>query len=113
MVYFENWQDYEKAVEDLYAAAPVRCRYLVKYRHCDGKLVLKVTDGPTCLKYRTERLPDLKKFERLNRILMDKMQQRKLAPPPNPTSPDPGVAAAVSVAASGPAPSSKRRGKKR
>ncbi|KAJ3055594.1 Signal recognition particle protein [Rhizophlyctis rosea] len=78
MVYVEVWDDYQKSVEALYLSAPLRTRYVVKYRHCDGKLVLKVTDGPTCLKFRTDRLQDLKKFEKLNKSLMEKMQQRKV-----------------------------------
>ncbi|KAJ3214511.1 Signal recognition particle protein [Dinochytrium kinnereticum] len=84
MVYFENWDEFQKAVEDLYASAPKRARFLVKYRHCDGDLVLKITDGPSCLKYRTDRQQDLKKFEKLTMSLMLKMQQRKVvvAPPP-------------------------------
>ncbi|KAI9202378.1 signal recognition particle SRP9 SRP14 subunit [Polychytrium aggregatum] len=77
MVFIENWDDFQKAVVDLYQVAPDRTRYLAKYRHCEGKLELKVTDGPVCLKYKTDRSQDLKKFERLNRILMSKMQQRK------------------------------------
>ena len=39
--------------------------------------MLKVTDDRTCLKYKTESAPDMKKFERLNSVLMTKMQNRK------------------------------------
>ena len=42
-------------------------RYTVKYRHSDGKLVLKATDDIVCLKYKTDQLPDVKKMERLNK----------------------------------------------
>ncbi|KAJ3278881.1 Signal recognition particle protein [Borealophlyctis nickersoniae] len=81
MVYIQIWDQYQRAVEDLYLSAPIRTRYVVKYRHCDGKLVLKVTDNISCLKYRTDKLQDLKKFERLNSSLMEKMQHRKEAKP--------------------------------
>ncbi|KAJ3063391.1 Signal recognition particle protein, partial [Quaeritorhiza haematococci] len=47
MVYIENWSDFENAAIDLYSAAPTRTRYLTKYRHVDGQLVLKVTDDVT------------------------------------------------------------------
>ncbi|KNC96265.1 uncharacterized protein SPPG_08416 [Spizellomyces punctatus DAOM BR117] len=77
MGYVELWDEYQEAVEQLYLSSPFKTRYVSKYRHKDGKLVLKVTDGPTCLKFRTDRLPDLKKFERLNLSLMEKMQGRK------------------------------------
>jgi signal recognition particle subunit SRP9 len=40
-------------------------------------LVLKVTDNFTALKYKTDQASDLKKFERLNRSMMLKMQNRK------------------------------------
>ena len=37
---------YQQAVA-LYKAAPLKARFVTKYRHCDGKLVLKVTDDVT------------------------------------------------------------------
>ncbi|KAJ3020565.1 Signal recognition particle protein [Thoreauomyces humboldtii] len=74
MVYIDVWDQYQEAVEELYLSEPFRTRFVSKYRHTDGKLVLKVFDGKICLKYRTEKLPDLKKFERLNLSLMLKMQ---------------------------------------
>ena len=50
-MYLENWDEYQKQVEELYKASPMnvivinKTRYVSKYRHCDGKLVLKVTDS--------------------------------------------------------------------
>ncbi len=45
MVYLEDFEVfYEQAVE-MFKARPLDTRYNVKYRHCDGKLVLKVTDN--------------------------------------------------------------------
>ncbi|CAG8639154.1 3778_t:CDS:2 [Paraglomus brasilianum] len=77
MVYISTWPEFQKAVEDLYLNAPGQTRYVVDYSHKTGFLVLKVTDDRTCLKYKTESAPDMKKFERLNSILMTKMQNRK------------------------------------
>lgn len=37
---------YEQAVE-LYKARPLETRYTIKFRHSEGKLVLKVTDDRT------------------------------------------------------------------
>lgn len=46
-MYIERWEDFYAAAEELYLAAPLRTRYVAKYRHCDGRLVLKVTDDRT------------------------------------------------------------------
>ena len=35
----------------------------MRYRHCDGKLILKVTDDRVCLKYVTDQQQDLKRVE--------------------------------------------------
>ncbi|KAI8846822.1 signal recognition particle, SRP9/SRP14 subunit [Chytridium lagenaria] len=82
MVYIDNWDEFQKAVEDLYMNAPKRSRFVVKYRHCDGDLVLKISDGPSTIKYRTDRQQDIKKLEKLTMSLMLKMQRRKVAAPP-------------------------------
>ena len=46
----------------LFIGDPEHTRYLVKYRHVDAKLVLKVTDDKVCLKYRTDQSQDVKKM---------------------------------------------------
>lgn len=75
---------------------------MVKYRHCDGSLVVKVTDDKTvrclqldstivvfklvilrflqCLKYRTDQLQDVKKLEKLNSTLMRHMVSKEHKP---------------------------------
>ncbi|XP_048590222.1 signal recognition particle 9 kDa protein [Nematostella vectensis] len=73
MVYFDSWDEFSKAAEQLYLAEPNKFRFVLKYRHCDGKLVIKGTDDSVCLKYRTEQQQDLKKFEKLNSVLMRHM----------------------------------------
>eukprot|EP00894_Picocystis_sp_ML_P002628 jgi/Pico_ML_1/53145/g3748.t1 len=45
-------------------------RYVSKYRHCDAKLVLKVTDNVECLQYKTESAADLKKIDKLNSLFL-------------------------------------------
>lgn len=45
----------------------------MKYRHCDGKLVLKVTDNRECLKFKTDQAQDAKKMEKLNNIFFTLM----------------------------------------
>ncbi|CAO3572063.1 unnamed protein product [Mortierella alpina] len=76
MVNIHQWDEFQKAAEELYSLSPSRTRYVAKYRHVEGKLVLKVTNDRTCLKYKTDQMQDLNKFERLNRSLMAKMHNR-------------------------------------
>ncbi|TPX37450.1 hypothetical protein SmJEL517_g00589 [Synchytrium microbalum] len=108
MVYIEKFEDFEKAVEDLYLQEPNRTRYCTRYRHVDGQLILKVTDDRTCLKFRTNQQPDLRKFERLTKSLMEKMIRRKARPVP-----EPAVADVVAGSSSSPAKAKgKKKGKK-
>lgn len=43
-MYIDSWDSFLQQAEALYRANPLKTRYVTKYRHCDGKLVLKVTD---------------------------------------------------------------------
>ena len=43
-MYIEDWEAFTQQAEALYRSNPLKTRYVLKYRHCDGKLVLKVTD---------------------------------------------------------------------
>ena len=45
----------------------------MKYRHVDGKLVLKVTDDRVCLKYLANYSQDVKKIDKLSGQLMRHM----------------------------------------
>ncbi|XP_057472493.1 uncharacterized protein LOC130761063 isoform X2 [Actinidia eriantha] len=51
MVYITSWDDFVDRSVQLFRASPESTRYVLKYRHCDGKLVLKVTDDREDLKY--------------------------------------------------------------
>ncbi|KAF3663199.1 Signal recognition particle 9 kDa protein [Capsicum annuum] len=44
MVYITSWDDFVERSVQLFRADPEKTRYVMKYRHSDGKLVLKVTD---------------------------------------------------------------------
>jgi hypothetical protein len=44
MVFVEDFEVFIQEAEELYRSNPLATRYCIKYRHCDGKLVLKVTD---------------------------------------------------------------------
>ncbi|KAJ7255095.1 signal recognition particle, SRP9/SRP14 subunit [Mycena haematopus] len=83
MVYIHAWQEYQDAAEALYLKSPTTTRYCVKWKSSEGKLVLKITDNTTCIKFKTYSSIFLNRFEALNLSLMEKMQnRRKVEPPP-------------------------------
>lgn len=45
MGYIREWDDFVTAARQLFQEYPGQVRYSMKYRHCDGKLVLKVTNN--------------------------------------------------------------------
>ncbi|GMP90783.1 hypothetical protein CsSME_00041755 [Camellia sinensis var. sinensis] len=58
MVYITSWDDFvERSVQ----------------LHCDGKLVLKVTDNCECLKFKTDQAQEAKKMEKFNSIFFTLM----------------------------------------
>eukprot|EP00116_Pleurobrachia_bachei_P017104 sb/3477366/ len=38
--YFDNWDDFYAASEQLYLDEPSAFKYTMKYRHCDGKMLV-------------------------------------------------------------------------
>lgn len=77
MTYLTNWEEFAKSAEKLYLADPMKVRFVIKYRHCDGKLCLKVSDNQVCLQYRTEHAQDVKKIEKLTSLLMRHMASKE------------------------------------
>mmetsp|Transcript_9825 Transcript_9825/g.31909 ORF Transcript_9825/g.31909 Transcript_9825/m.31909 type:complete len:106 (-) Transcript_9825:69-386(-) len=73
MVYVQNFDEFYARAEEMFRADPMGTRYVTKYRHCDGKLVLKVTDDKVCLKFKTDQLVDLKKMDKLNNLFFTVM----------------------------------------
>ncbi|KAL2540648.1 Signal recognition particle 9 kDa protein [Abeliophyllum distichum] len=73
MVYITSWDDFVEKSVQLFRADPEKTRYGMKYRHCDGKLVLKVTDDKECIKFKTDQAQDAKKMEKLNNIFFTLM----------------------------------------
>eukprot|EP00930_Biecheleria_cincta_P087397 TRINITY_DN76638_c0_g1_i1.p2 TRINITY_DN76638_c0_g1~~TRINITY_DN76638_c0_g1_i1.p2 ORF type:complete len:108 (+),score=27.50 TRINITY_DN76638_c0_g1_i1:82-405(+) len=66
MVYLDDYEEFQAAAQELFISQPLRTRYVVKYRHSQPKVILKVTDNKVCLKYRSDMLADLKKVERFS-----------------------------------------------
>jgi signal recognition particle subunit SRP9 len=65
MVYITDFEEFLTQAEEIYRSAPLNTRYCIKYRHCEGKLVLKVTDDQHCLQFKTDQQQDLKRLERI------------------------------------------------
>ncbi|XP_057827642.2 signal recognition particle 9 kDa protein isoform X2 [Cryptomeria japonica] len=71
MAYVDSWDEFAERAVLLFRSDPTR--YVMKYRHCDGKLVLKVTDNKVCLKFKTDQAQDAKKMEKLNNVFFTLM----------------------------------------
>ncbi|KAF7323619.1 Signal recognition particle protein [Mycena kentingensis (nom. inval.)] len=95
-MYIHAWQEYQDKAEALYAKSPNTTRYCVKWRASEGKLVLKITDNTTCLKFKTSSSIFLNRFEALNLSLIERMQNRR---PPPPAEVAPAASAVVPEAA--------------
>lgn len=99
-MYIADWDTFAEQAEALYRSDPLRVRYVLKYRHCDGKAVLKVTDDKTvtiaadqrgvarhlppvtltvyrlqALQFKTDQIADVKKIEKLNLLFFSLMAQ--------------------------------------
>ncbi|KAJ3327349.1 hypothetical protein HDU76_011964 [Blyttiomyces sp. JEL0837] len=79
MVYLEEWTDFQTAVEELYLTSP--------YKSQRTKLKIAM-NNEQCLKYKTDKMQDLRKLQQLNSSLMVKMQNKQ--PVPVPPTPQPG-----------------------
>ncbi|KAL9262494.1 Signal recognition particle 9 kDa protein-like protein [Drosera capensis] len=73
MVYIAAWDEFVERSVQIFRSDPDSARYSMKYRQCDGKLVLKVTDNKGCLKFKTDQAQDAKKMEKLNNIFFGLM----------------------------------------
>uniref|UniRef100_A0AC34FZL6 Signal recognition particle 9 kDa protein n=1 Tax=Panagrolaimus sp. ES5 TaxID=591445 RepID=A0AC34FZL6_9BILA len=70
MTFFSSYEEFAKAVERLHSVSGDRCRFVTKYKHNDGKVVLKFTDDIVCLQFSTDQQQDLKRLEKLTATLM-------------------------------------------
>ncbi|KAF5338803.1 hypothetical protein D9758_012097 [Tetrapyrgos nigripes] len=113
MVYIQSWQEYQDAAEELYKNSPNTTRYCIKWKSSEGKLVLKITDNVSCIKFKTYSSIFLNRFEALNLSLMEKMQNRRIieAPKSEATKVEPSSeASAVPPALVTPTPSASTSG---
>ena len=61
MVLVESIDSFVQQAEALYKQNPLKARYVIKYSHCKGKLILKVTDDRSTVQYKTDQQTDLRK----------------------------------------------------
>ncbi|KAI9295775.1 signal recognition particle, SRP9/SRP14 subunit [Neoconidiobolus thromboides FSU 785] len=66
----ENFEEFGNRVYELFQLSGDKFRFTYKYRHCDGKMVMKATDDTITMLYETDQLQDIKKMEKLNRNLI-------------------------------------------
>ena len=52
-MFIEDWNSFYEQAEQLYRNDPLRTRYVMKYKHTSGRLVLKVTDDRVVSLYST------------------------------------------------------------
>jgi len=52
---------------------------VVKYRHKEGQVLMKMTNDVVCLQYTTEQAQDVKKLEKLTSNLMRHMVTKEAA----------------------------------
>lgn len=90
-MYPKSWDAFASQAEELYRKDPLGTRYLMKYRHSDGKLILK------CLKFQTDQQSELQNIEKFNNrffALMargidgaDAMDPKEMEAPAQPATP--------------------------
>ena len=73
MVYIDDWETFFAAAEKLYNEHPAHTRFVMKYRHRDGKVVLKVTNDRVCIKYQTDQAAGVKRIDKLNNLFITYM----------------------------------------
>lgn len=73
MPYIKSFEEFARQAEGLFAANPRDSRFVLKYRHQDGKLVAKMTDNRVCIMYLVEKSQEVKKVEKLNSRLIGLM----------------------------------------
>mmetsp|Transcript_7344 Transcript_7344/g.17651 ORF Transcript_7344/g.17651 Transcript_7344/m.17651 type:complete len:111 (-) Transcript_7344:90-422(-) len=93
MPHVKTWDEFVTRAEAMFRASPSKTRYCVKYRHCDGKLVLKVTDDKECLLFKTDQQQDARRMEKLNNLFFILMTKGGEASVDDVEKPTPEVAA--------------------
>ena len=70
MVLIADFDDFYQRASVLFHTDPARARYVVKYRHCDGVVVFKVTTDVQCVSFASSEASDLKKLEQMSLLFL-------------------------------------------
>lgn len=70
MVQIANWDAFYAAAEKMRKEGLKDTRMSTKYRHKDGKLVVKVTNDETCITYKTIHASDIHNIEKLQSLFL-------------------------------------------
>eukprot|EP01001_Neometanema_parovale_P001457 NODE_11694_length_539_cov_72.968750_g11406_i0.p1 GENE.NODE_11694_length_539_cov_72.968750_g11406_i0~~NODE_11694_length_539_cov_72.968750_g11406_i0.p1 ORF type:complete len:107 (+),score=10.24 NODE_11694_length_539_cov_72.968750_g11406_i0:54-374(+) len=76
---FHSFEAFVAESERLFRESPTVTRYSVKFRHCEGCLVLKVTDNVSVITYKTKDQQDVKNVDRLTNAFMHHFCDKSLA----------------------------------
>lgn len=69
----DSWDEFAEKAKSMYHDEPASSRLIVKYRHNDGKLNVKVTNNKQVFQYLAEQPKELKNVDKLMSIIMDNM----------------------------------------
>jgi hypothetical protein len=64
MPFIANWDEFNEKASEMHQEDPVRFRIMMKYRHNDGKLVLKVTNDKKVCQYLVEQPKEVKNVDK-------------------------------------------------
>lgn len=78
MPVIENWDEFADTAKNMYFSDPMGCRVVVKYRHNDGKLNVKVTDNKKVYQYNAEQPKEVKNIDKFMSIVMRNMASPKV-----------------------------------
>lgn len=73
MPFLDNWEEFNEKAKALYENDPIHCRVMMKYRHNDGKLKLKVTDDKKVYQYLVEQPKEVKNVDKFLATFMKAM----------------------------------------
>lgn len=68
-----NWDEFVIKAKNMYDKDPINCRVILKYRHNDGKLKVKVTDNKQVFQYLVENLKEVKNVDKFTTFIMRNM----------------------------------------
>jgi len=75
MPYLDNWDEFNEKARSLYDSDPTNFRVMMKYRHNDGKLKIKVTDDKKVYQYLAEQSKEVKNIDKFLCFFMSTMSQ--------------------------------------